>query len=246
MSSTNEHKDKEVLIDTCSLVHSCSTIGDAERPQDGYSQIDNEVRELNLSPKQIRQEIEDLIVNNKLLIAGVMVQELKDFLLESTGKLNQKNKNRLSHLIQRIKGKVVEISIGVNEYNLQKEIFNLIESEAESRVKAIEKKTNSKLDGWEKTKGHKSNPILKEVYKDPICKTWQKICQFKDCVIKTAQGIKNHKPFLLNDFAIILTAKKRKALIKTNDGDIKVLLAAYNQILKEIDKPKKIDESHID
>lgn len=236
--------DKEVVLDTCYLLQSCSTIGDKERPQDGYSQIDNQVRELNLSPRELRQEIEDLIVNDKILIAEIVLQELKDFLLQSCQKLNQKNKSRLSHLIQRIKGKVVEISVGVSEYNLQKEVFKLIESEAKERVKKVEKKTNSSLEGWENTKGHKSNPILKEVYNDPICKTWQKIFQFKDAVIETAQGIKNHKPFLLNDFLIVLTAKKRKALIKTNDGDIKVLLAAYNQILKakDIDIP---NESHI-
>lgn len=232
--------DKEVVMDTCYLVQSCSTIGDKERPQDGYSQIDNEVRERNISPRNLRQEIEDLILNDKLLIAEIVIQELKDFLLESCQKLNQKNKNRLSHLIQRVKGKIVEISIGKNEYNLQKEVFNLIESVAHEKVKQIEKKTNSNLNGWENTKGHKSNAILKEVYNDPICKTWQKICQFKDAVVKTAEGITNHKPFLLNDFLIILTAKKRNALIKTNDGDIRVILTAYNQILKE----KEINKTH--
>lgn len=229
----NQNLDKEIVMDTCYLVQSCSTIGDKEKPQDGYSQIDNEVRAKNLSPKDLRQEIEDLILNDKLLIAEIVVQELKDFLLESCRKLNQKNRNRLSHLLQRIKGKIVEISIGTNEYNLQKEIFNLIETTAQERIKKIEKKTNSSLTGWEKTKGPGSNIILKEVYADPICKTWQKICQFKNAVIKTAEGIKNHKPFLLNDFLIILTAKKRKALIKTNDGDIKVILTAYNQVLNE-------------
>jgi predicted nucleic acid-binding protein len=225
--------DKEIVMDTCYLVQSCSTIGDKERPPDGYSQIDNEVREKNLSPKDLRQEIENLILSDKLLIAEIVVQELKDFLLESCKKLNQKNRNRLSHLLQRIKGKIVDISIGTNEYNLQKEIFNLIETTAQERIKKIEKKTNSNLSGWEKTKGPKSNIILKEVYADPICKTWQKICQFKDAVVKTAEGIKNHKPFLLNDFLIILTAKKRKALIKTNDGDIRVILTAYNQVLNQ-------------
>jgi predicted nucleic acid-binding protein len=229
----NKNLDKEIVMDTCYLVQSCSTIGDREKPQDGYSQIDNEVRAKNLSPKDLRQEIEDLILNDKLLIAEIVVQELKDFLLESCRKLNQKNRNRLSHLLQRVKGKIVEISIGTNEYNLQKEIFNLIETTAQERIKKIEKKTNSDLTGWEKTKGPGSNIILKEVYADPICKTWQKICQFKDAVVKTAEGIKNHKPFLLNDFLIILTAKKRKALIKTNDGDIKVILTAYNQVLNE-------------
>lgn len=240
--------EREVVMDTCYILQSCSTIGDKQRPIDGYSQIDEEVRKNNISPKEMRQEIEDLMIRNKLLISEIVFQELRGFLNQSCNKLNQKNKNRLSNLLQKFKGKIVEISIGVNEYKLQKEIFSLIEAVAIEKVEKIEKKTNSNLKGWENTNGHKFNPILKEVYKDPVCKTWQKICHFKNQVkntaLKAAVDIKNHKPFLLNDFLIILMAKKRKALIKTNDGDLKVILTAYNEIIKEKEM-NKTNESHI-
>lgn len=247
MQSVNnlvKNSDKDVVMDTCYILQACSTIGDKERPPDGYSQIDEEVRQKSICPKEMRQEIEDLMLKDKLLIAEIVIQELKGFLSQSCNKLNQKNKNRLSNLLQKFKGKVVETSIGINEYKLQKEIFSLIESIAHERIKKIEKNSNSSLEGWENTKGHKFNPILKEVYQDPICKTWQKICHFKTQVVKTALGIKNYKPFLLNDFLIILMAKKRKALIKTNDGDLKVILTAYNEILKGKEITKN-NESHI-
>jgi len=247
--SAQSAQDKEVVVDTCWLVHACSTIGDKDRPPEGYSQIDNQVRELNISPKELRQEIENLLLNNKLVIAEAVLQELKDFLLDSCDKLNKKNKNRLSHLVQQIKGKVVEIAIGINECKLQKEVFTAIETEANARVHSIEVKTKTNLTNWEELVTSKSknsiSPLIKqeikEIYRDPVCKTWAKISEFKNAVfnnINKLQNTKNHKPFLLNDFSILLTAKKRKALIKTNDGDIKVLLAAYNQITKERQEPQ--------
>jgi len=229
-------EDQEIVIDTCRYIHACSTIGDKEKPKEGYSEVDEEVRSLCLSPKTLRQSISNLLLNNKLVVPKIVLQELNDFLLDSCTKLKGENKRRLKNLIQNIKGKVVEISIGANEYNLQKEVFYAIESEAQNRIKKIEKSRNIDLEGWEKTNGHKHNAILKEVYEDPVCKTWKKIWEFKEAVTATAKGLRQ-KPFLLNDFLIVLTAKKRNALVQTFDKDIKVLLAAYNQTM-ELQKGK--------
>ena len=130
-------EDQEIVIDTCRYIHACSTIGDKEKPKEGYSEVDEEVRSLCLSPKTLRQSISNLLLNNKLVVPKIVLQELNDFLLDSCTKLKGENKRRLKNLIQNIKGKVVEISIGANEYNLQKEVFYAIESEAQNRIKKI-------------------------------------------------------------------------------------------------------------
>lgn len=224
----------EQTLDTCRLLHACATIDEPNSNRGQDSQLDREVRELGINPKDIRREIQNLFVSKKLLIPEAIEQELKDHLLESNPKLNEKNRNKLRQLLAMFKGRVVKVAVSVADYELQKRIFWAIEKTAEDRVRKIEIRTNSNLKGWEeKPQDACRSTLLREVYKDPICKTWQKIKEFKEDVIKTANGLKNKAPFLLNDLQIIIAAKRRKALISTHDGDIKVLLAAYNQVLQE-------------
>jgi predicted nucleic acid-binding protein len=228
MSATLEH-----ALDTCRILHACATIDDPLRNRSQDSPLDKEVRELQICPKSIRREIQELFMQKRLLIPEVVIQELTDHLLDSNSKLNNKNREKLRNILGMIKGRVVKLAVDINDYKMQEQLFCSIEEEAQKRIKNIEMKTNSDLEGWENQAPLACrNPILREVYKDPICKTWQKIMKFKDDVVKTALGLKTKTPFLLNDLQIILTAKKRKALISTHDGDIKVLLAAYNTIAK--------------
>jgi hypothetical protein len=224
----------ETTLDTCRILHACATIDDPKSNRGQDSPLDREVRELGINPKDIRKEIQDLFTSKRLLIPKTIEQELQDHLLESNPKLNEKNRGRLKHLLSMFKGRIVEVATTTADYEMQKKIFAAIEKDAEKRVRKIEIKTNSNLEGWEeKPQEACRSPLLREIYKDPVCKTWQKIKNFKDDVINTARGLKPKNPFFLNDLQIILIAKKRKALISTHDGDIKVLLAAYNQILQE-------------
>jgi uncharacterized protein YjiS (DUF1127 family) len=239
--STSTPQIPERALDTCRILHACATIDEPNRHRGQDSLLDKEVRDLGINPKDVRREIQDLFTSNCLLVPQIIIQELEDHLLESNPLLNEKNRVRLRQILGMIKGKVVTLATNINDFKLQEQIFSAIEKDANKRIKEIEIKTNTNLEGWEeKRKEASRSPMLKAVYKDPVCKTWQKICKFKDDVIKTAQGLKDRAPFLLNDFQIILTIKQRKALISTVDGDIKVLLAAYNQVTKEQQKiPQK-------
>jgi hypothetical protein len=60
--------------------------------------------------------------------------------------------------------------------------------------------------------------------------------------METSAGIRKASPFLLNDFQIVLTAKLRKAPIYSDDGDIRSLENAFEEI---IGKEKINHESHI-
>jgi len=224
----------EKTLDTCRILHACATIDDPTSHRGHDSLLDKEVRDMGINPKDIRREIQDLFTSKRLLVPEIVEEELKDHLLLSNPKLNEKNRNRLRNILGLLKGRIVKIAATIADYKIQERVFTAIEKDAQQRVKKIEIKTNSNLEGWEdKAKEACRSPLLKEVYKDPVCKTWQKIKDFKEDVVRSAQGSKSKAPFLLNDFQIILTAKKRKALISTHDGDIKVLLAAYNQVTKE-------------